>query len=322
MSGVLDIQRRHQIVFKVRFGEKVNGAPRKLQGKLRITSENEDVVKAFADKYGGQVKPWSEGGFEVYIPRSDLPIMILPGQSVDQSWEKYAGSVCERRCQGWGGTEQISGKSCMCDPDVNARIADRNQCTITTRINFICPEVPTMGAGQLVTRGLIAAETLPQAVAVVEKALAMGEMLPATLRAVQKVGKNRQYVIPQLEITGVSLNELMSNSPGGSDTALNSPSAEGRTALPATSAASGVEEKRSLGAALKKAPMEAPSSSAGTYATDQQRQMIYKTASLRRVNSEALEALILDKTGKYVDESEFSLDDVNAVLDALNQKDN
>jgi hypothetical protein len=73
-----------------------------------------------------------------------------------------------------------------------------------TRVNVICPDVDVVGAGGLVTHGMIAAETLPQSIAVAEAALARGLMVPAVLRVVEHKGK-KHFIVPQIEIVGVSL---------------------------------------------------------------------------------------------------------------------
>jgi len=86
-------------------------------------------------------------------------------------------------------------------------MADANACKPTTRLHIVCPEVAVLGAGMLVTHGLIAAETLPQAVAICEGALAAGRTIPAILRMVTHTGR-RTYVVPQLDIVGVRLADL------------------------------------------------------------------------------------------------------------------
>lgn len=205
---MLDIQRRHAEVFRIRLGDKTDkGAPRKLTDSIRITSPSEQVVRAFADAYGGDVQPWNTEGqqWQVYLPTTEIPVMVLPGNSISQWWEMYRGSVCERRCDGY--TEQLGGQPCVCPPDLADRMADRNACRPTTRINVLCPDVEVVGAGSLVTHGMVAAETLPQSIAVAEAALARGLMVPAVLRIVEHKGK-RHYVVPQLEIVGVSLTAL------------------------------------------------------------------------------------------------------------------
>lgn len=205
MSPMLDVQKRHSEVFRLRLGDKApSGAPRKLTDAIRVTSPNRSVVAAFVAVYGGEVRPW-EQQHEAYLPTMALPVLVLPGQSITAWWELYRSTVCERRCDGY--TEQLSGKPCVCPPDIAERMQTAGACRPMTRINIACPEVAVVGAGSLVSHGMIAAETLPQSVAIADAALSRGLMIPAVLRVLVHEGK-RHYVVPQLEIVGVSIATL------------------------------------------------------------------------------------------------------------------
>jgi hypothetical protein len=206
---MIDIQRRHAEVFRIRLGDRDGARPRKLADQIRITAPAQQVVQAFVDVYGGAVTSW-DGQWQAYLPTSELRILVLPGQSIQQWWEFYRGSVCERRCDGY--LEQKSGKRCVCPEDIDERIKDKSACSPMTRVNVLCPDVAVVGAGGLVTHSLIAAETLPQSIAVAESALKRGLMVPAVLRIVEHKGRNH-FIVPQIEITGVSLVDLSSDSP-------------------------------------------------------------------------------------------------------------
>lgn len=210
-----DIARRHRDVFRIRLGDtetytdpkdgKEKQRARKLTDSMRVTSPNRMVVDAFVAVFGGETTQW-EAEWQAYLPTTEMPVVILPGQSVSQWWELYRKSVCERRCD--GDTETLSGKACMCPRDLTDRVADKNACNPMTRLSILCPDVEVAGAGSLVTHSMIAAETLPQAVAVAEAALSQGIPVPAVLRVVEHVGKAKRYIVPQLEIVGVSYNQL------------------------------------------------------------------------------------------------------------------
>jgi hypothetical protein len=203
---MIDVQRRHQTIFRIRFGEKNGNRPVKLTDAIRITSANADVVDAFIDVYGGSRVEW-DGQWEAKLPTTALNILVLPGQSISQWWEKYRGSVCDRRCPGTGGIETKSNKPCMCDPDIEKRTAARDECSPTTRVSVICPDVAVVGSGMFVCHGLVGAETLPQSIAVAEAALSRGLMVPAVLRVVEFRGRNH-FIVPQIEVVGMSFNAL------------------------------------------------------------------------------------------------------------------
>ena len=204
---MLDIAKRHMDVWRIRIGDKdESGKPRKLTDSIRVTSPNRSVVNAFAAVFGGEPREW-DSEWEVYVPGSSLPVLVLPGQSISQWWEKYTGGVCERRCDGY--TETKSGKPCVCPANIEERLTDKKKwCQPMTRINVVCTDVEVVGAGSLVTHSMVAAETLPQAVAIAEQALSHGLMVPAVLRVVEHVGKGKRYIVPQLEIVGISLTQL------------------------------------------------------------------------------------------------------------------
>jgi len=207
--GMLDIQRRQRILYKVRAGDQrpdKNGKlrPARLDGQLRVTSETPEIVDAFAEAYGGERTPW-EGAWQVYLPVSALPVVLLPGQALSQWWEVWDSGGCLRRCDGV--TETLSQAPCSCPSSVSVRMGTPDACRPTTRLSVVCPDVALLGAGMLVSHGLIAAETLPQAVGIAEQMLSRGQHVPATLRMVTHRGR-RTYVVPQLEIVGVSLASL------------------------------------------------------------------------------------------------------------------
>ena len=208
---MLDIQRRHAEVFRLRFGDRgPDGYPRKLTEAIRVTAPTEQIVTAFADTYGGDVSPFTDKAsrdrYQAYLPTTSVAIMVLPGQSLQQWWERYRGSVCDRRCD--GETETKSGKACQCPLDIDARIKDKQACAPTTRVSVLCPDVAVVGSGSFVTHGLIAAETLPQSIAVAEAALSRGLMVPATLTVSEVRGRNH-FIYPQIVITGMSLHQLI-----------------------------------------------------------------------------------------------------------------
>jgi hypothetical protein len=231
VSPILDLQRRHSTVFRLRMGEKViasNGKerPSYFADAIRVTSADSAVVDAFVAVYGGERQPW-EKQWQATLPTNKLPITLLPGQSITQWWEKWKGATCARRCDGY---EQTTGEPCVCPSDIDARMAGRDHCSPTTRLSVLCPEVEVLGAGMLVSHGRIAAEQLPSSVQVAEAALARGIYVPAMLVIQEMVSAGQRWVTPDIHITGISLVQLQSGQ-------IAQPAIEGpaRSALPAES---------------------------------------------------------------------------------------
>lgn len=207
---LLDVACKYKEVGRLRLGEKdANGYPKRLTDAIRVTSPAPAVVDAFCARYGGERRPWTAPTgpqWEAYLPTTELAIVVLPGSSVSAFWEKWAGQACQRRCD--GRTELLTDQPCVCGGTPESRMADKHACKPTTRLLVACPDVDVIGALMLTTRGLVAAETLPQSVAILEAALDRGVMMPATLRVREHVGAGKRYVVPMIEVTGISLAAL------------------------------------------------------------------------------------------------------------------
>lgn len=189
------------MVYRIRLGEKAaSGAPKRLDGKIRITSPNLAVVSEFAKVYGGDAVRW-ESQYQVKLARTDLPILLLPGDPLSQSWEAWGGESCQRRCDGY---EQQNGQDCVCPRDLEARLADKSACRPVTRLTVVVPTVPVLGVGMLTTRSLIAAQQMPSSIEIAMPMLMAGQAVPGVLRVIAKKGAGTAYNFPQLEILGTS----------------------------------------------------------------------------------------------------------------------
>ncbi len=198
--SILTIQRKYVELYRIRLGDRQGGHPRSLVEQIRITSPNKDVVKAFADVYGGRPRRWTDGGgFQVYLDTVRMPIVLLPGQNITQHFEQWGGSSCLVRCDG---ITQQNGQPCACDPDDRA-------CKPVTRLTVVCPEVTNVvGTGILTTRSQIAAEEMAGSLDLVSGILSTGRPVRATLRIDRLTGIEKAYNVPRLELEGLSFAEL------------------------------------------------------------------------------------------------------------------
>ncbi|MET9465840.1 hypothetical protein ABZY44_13735 [Streptomyces sp. NPDC006544] len=202
---IIDLQRRMRQLGEIRIGHVVSGvskkgnaytSPAKLQ-HFRFTSPSREILASVAELYGGEVKPWTpaNGGpseFEVYSKANRLPVLIPPNDAVSQWYELYAGSKCQRRCDGV--TEHKRDRPCICDPD-------NRECKITTRVNVMLRDVPALGQWLLVSKGFYAAVTLPPAAELLAQAggyvsgwLGMEEKL------VQRDEGPARFMVPTLDV--------------------------------------------------------------------------------------------------------------------------
>lgn len=105
MSPIIDLQRRLVEVGRLRMGHQVAAGNGRRPAKLehwRITSRDQARLLAAAELYGGTVQPWAErdGEFELFTKTSELPIMLIPGQTLSAWYELWSGGGCQRRCDG------------------------------------------------------------------------------------------------------------------------------------------------------------------------------------------------------------------------------
>jgi hypothetical protein len=224
MSPILDLQMRMRQLGEIRIGHVVAGTskagkaytrPSKLN-HFRFTSPSRAILAEVAALYGGEVKPWTpaNGGpaeFEVYSTTNRLPVLIPPKDAVSQWYELYAGSKCQRRCDGV--TEHKKDRPCLCDPD-------ERECKITTRVNVMLRDVPALGQWLLITKGYYAATELPPAAELLAQAggyvagwLGMEEKL------VQRDEGPARFMVPTLDVE-ITPAALMAGKMTGAQTAV------------------------------------------------------------------------------------------------------
>ncbi len=196
---IIDLQRRLVEVGRVRMGKRGDkGQPQKLD-TWRLTSRDKERLDAVAEQHGGTVQPWAgrEGEFEIVTTTAELPIMLLPGQTLSQWHELWSGGGCQRRCD--GEREVLSDGACLCDQEDGDR-----QCKPTTRLSVMLPDIPGLGCWRLESHGYYAAVELAATAHLLEKATARGQILPARLRIDQrrqvKDGKTTRYAVPVIDI--------------------------------------------------------------------------------------------------------------------------
>ncbi len=200
--SILQIQRRYAELYRIRLGDRTGNQPRSLDGEIRITSPNKSVIKAFADTYGGRGRRWSDGnGFQVYLPTTRLPIILLPGQNVSQNMEHWQGQTCQRRCDS---VTMQDGSPCACGADLP--IEDRI-CKPVTRLTVACPEVPAVGVGLLTTRSLIAAQEMDGQLSLAQPFLDAGRTVSAILRVDRLVTPGHSFVVPRIELPDLTFAE-------------------------------------------------------------------------------------------------------------------
>lgn len=221
------VQRRFMQLGRVRMGERTDkGAPKKLDC-FRFTSASRSLLEAVSVKYGGTVQEWKgapdEGYFELKTTADEIDIILPPTFSMSdgeptvpwsQFFELWSNGGCQRRCDGV--MESLSGKPCMCNPEDRA-------CDITTRVQFMLPDMPGLGVWRLDTKGWNAAAELPGTLELLRMAAEERKFIPAVLRmekrTSKKEGQTRRFVVPVIDLPQVTMSQLA----GGDLLSLNAP---------------------------------------------------------------------------------------------------
>lgn len=321
MTPIITLQQRLVEAGRIRLGTSEEATSR--QGKkfqrpvkldtFRLTSRDEQRIRAASDLYGGSPAPWRDGEWEVITETDTLDVLVIPGQALSQWFELWEGGECRRRCDGV--TDHLGDTGCQCPADYGERqelAKDGKACKPTTRLSVVLPRLPGIGQWRLEARGFYAAVELAAAAQVLEEASRRGALLPARLRIEQRTarrdGQTHNYRVPVLDLD-VSVAQLHELDQGGYRPV---PAAAGPSVAGALEAANGLADAPDVrqgrrAAAIGPAPL-APSTRpiadgdggepAVPVITAAQRKLLFATAKQHGVEEEALRACVRDVTGQ------------------------
>lgn len=200
---------------RIRYGVKTMSANGKVIPKsilkFRFTSADMTGLQQIALLYGGEIKPWEKGQYEVISAASEIPIILPPdplhGGPVYEMW---TGSACVRRCNGVIATVPVQGPegSDLCEVECLCAQEGALSCKATTRLSVILPDVRFGGLWRLDCKGKYGAEELP---AMVEMAQMMQNkglsraflaLVPRERRNYDKNGKpiTNKFVVPMIRM--------------------------------------------------------------------------------------------------------------------------
>lgn len=213
---ITDIGRRPPEAGRIRLGVKKESRNGKMIqasiDTLRFTSPRQDVIEQLAVQYGGTARPWHDDKaspkdqFEVITTTSEIDVYLYP-DGLNQSYEKWGGGGCERRCDGVevttvapGGPDgpELTTLPCIC--------AAKNllECKLHTRLSVVIPSISFAGVWRVESKGRNASEELPGMFDMIASLQASGAMTTARLgvRREQRMiaGKRNDYVVPYLAI--------------------------------------------------------------------------------------------------------------------------
>lgn len=194
-------QRRLRELGRIRIGAKdERGYPTRLD-VFRLTSPSKELLRAASGYWGGIPQEWvgapGEGKQYELVTESDTLEVWVPRQDVagKQLMELYTKAGIQRRCD--GEFELRSGRACLCDP------ADR-ECTPTTHVLFMLPQLPDVGTWRLTTHGWNAAAELPATIELLLRMTAEGVEPEGTLAIEVRTsvvdGQTKHYPVPVLRV--------------------------------------------------------------------------------------------------------------------------
>lgn len=218
-------QSRMTTVGKIRLGvydvpPGQRGRPKKID-TFRFTSENEALIRAVADAYGGDVRQWTPQGsktseWEVISATAALPVYVVNGQDLEPWYEAWAGGrTCVRRCDGI--VNKITQDLCVCIPadGTPSKLAAKDQCKPTIRVQVMLAEIQGLGSWMLESHGENAAREL----SVFREFIAAAPMpVPAMLRLrhenrrqwnfEKKKFDSLDFYVPWLDISAVNAEQI------------------------------------------------------------------------------------------------------------------
>lgn len=197
---IIDRQRALSRVGEIRAGgEKNPNSPGRKLESFRLTSAHKEIIERAAGLYGGEPKPWASptgDAWQLYTDASSLPVMLILGYSLRQTYELWEGATkFVRRCDGIH--EDFTDGPCLCNQ------TGKDECSIMTRLMVVLPETGTSLGWQLISKGENAARELSGAMAIAENMAGARAFLPATLRLTQRRsvvgGQTKRYVVPVID---------------------------------------------------------------------------------------------------------------------------
>jgi hypothetical protein len=227
---IKDMQKRAREVGRIRIGAKASHATKKNQDgspvtypvkldTFRFTSQDKAAIEVIAMLYGGEVKLWQEGQWEVITTSAEINIIVPVPCQFSQWYEKWAGGKCLLRCDGETESKGQDPRPCVCDAE---GVEDKHRCNPVSRLGVFMPEVPNPGIWRIESNGWNAAVDLSSSIQLLQSVVPPGTMLRATLaleKREKKVDKEgggtttQKYNVPVIRIP-VTLNQLEAVSGG------------------------------------------------------------------------------------------------------------
>lgn len=226
MSRILNRQRQLAEQGRIRLGITTttsSGKTRPVASKTFVlTSHSREHIEAAASLWGGTVEQWQPQGngaqqWRVITKASEIDAILPPGDPLTQAYETWSRGGCQRRCDGV--TEQFSGSPCLCRAQYGDDWHEQPQgrvCDSKSRLKVLLPDMPGLGSWRLETGSFYATDEIAGMVDFIRGAVGDTVMVPVRLRIEPRTrvagGETKQFVVPVLDLRGVTAREIVSGS--------------------------------------------------------------------------------------------------------------
>lgn len=228
MSRILNRQRQLAEQGRLRLGYTVPAKTRDGRDTTRpvrsetwiVTSHSREHVEHAATLWGGQVEEWEPMGngakqWRVITQANAIPAILPPGDPLTQAYEQWNRGGCVRRCDGV--TEELSGSPCICLAQHGEgwyELSAREVCGSKSRLKVLLPDMPGLGSWRMETGSFYATDEIAGMVDTIRGAAGDSVLVPVTLRIEPRTrvagGETKQFVVPVLELRGVTAGALLS----------------------------------------------------------------------------------------------------------------
>lgn len=221
MSRILNRQRQMAEQGRLRLGYTVAGekGPRPVRSQTWVlTSHSEEHITTAAQLWGGDVERWQPMGngheqWRVITQANSIDAILPPGDPLTQAYEQWSKGGCQVRCDGV--TEQFSGSPCLCLAKFGEQWYERNTgvCDSKSRLKVMLPDMPGLGVWRMETGSFYATDEIAGMVDTIRAAVGPTVLVPVRLRIEQRTrvagGQTKQFVVPVLDIRGVTAGSLL-----------------------------------------------------------------------------------------------------------------
>jgi hypothetical protein len=223
MSRILNRQRQLAEQGRLRLGLTTTASSGKARPKASatwiVTSHSQEHVEAAAALWGGTVERWQPMGncaeqWRVISEAYAVDAILPPGEPLMQAYELWSKGGCQRRCDGV--TEQFTGAPCICAAKFGEQWHEQPNgtvCDTKSRLKVILPDMPGMGSWRVETGSYYAADAMAGLIDVIRGTVGEQTLIPIRLRIEPRTriagGQTKQFVVPVLELRGVTAGELL-----------------------------------------------------------------------------------------------------------------